>query len=858
MKATDPDRTHATVRPPNPRGLRRALTLTLLTLPVLLGGCTRSFYRNQADYEAYSLIDRGAYGPDWELDDYTIDVDPRSRMHDPHCPNWPPRPPDDPTSHALMQCVDGKPGSRAWDRYGTTPFVENPFWLLHVPRDTEGNVVLDRESSVSLARLHSRRYQGELENLYLSALDVSFQRFRFDAQFFGGHSTFFTVDGSDRPGGPASRLAINTDMARIIEMRRRFATGAELVVGVANSLVWQFAGPDEYMASSLLDFSLVQPLLRGAGRAVVLESLTDAERALLANIRQMERFRRSFYASTIAGRAAAPGPSPAGIRLGTLVPGASPGAGGLLGLMEQQVRIRNQRANVAGLRESLDQLESAHEAGRIDRFQVDLARQALYSAQSRLLSITKAYHDRLDAYKVQLGLPPGLPAKVDDPLLARFDLIDPGTTAAQDHIAELLLQLRDPQVPVPADLAASIGHTTDLAWAALARLERDMEDLEAALPDRLASLRRLATRPELRAGDVERSAVSIDALDRRVERLQREYLRLTTEMRVVLSDLAPYGHAEADAATAPPPPGPPDINTGELIASLRRLAQDLASLALLQAWARLDTVVLTPIDMPWQDAVETARHNRLDWMNGRAALVDRWRRVELAANALRGNLDVTFSGDLGTKDNNPVKFRGTTGRLRVGLQFDAPLTRLVERNNYRETLIDYDRARREYYAFEDGVAQTLRETLRTIQLNQLDFELRREGVQVAIAQVELTQLRLQRPPRPGEEQVFGATTARDLVQALSGLLSAQDSFLSLWVDYEVQRMNLDLDLGTMRLDDRGIWLDPGEIVRGPVRADRSAEDPSLPHIDRETTLDPRFEEIPIPPGVPLPVFPDEP
>jgi hypothetical protein len=66
------------------------------------------------------------------------------------------------------------------------------------------------------------------------------------------------------------------------------ATGGELVVGFANSLMWQFAGPDNYSAESILDFSLVQPLLRRGGRARVMERLTISERSLLANVRQMQ------------------------------------------------------------------------------------------------------------------------------------------------------------------------------------------------------------------------------------------------------------------------------------------------------------------------------------------------------------------------------------------------------------------------------------------------------------------------------------------------------------------------------------------------------------------------------------------
>ena len=46
--------------------------------------------------------------------------------------------------------------------------------------------------------------------------------------------------------------------------------------------------------------------------------------------------------------------------------------------------------------------------------------------------------------------------------------------------------------------------------------------------------------------------------------------------------------------------------------------------------------------------------------------------------------------------------------------------------------------------------------------------------------------------------------ARDLVNALIDLLNVQNDFLSVWVDHEVQRLNLDFDLGTMELDGNGI------------------------------------------------------
>ena len=170
-------------------------------------------------------------------------------------------------------------------------------------------------------------------------------------------------------------------------------------------------------------------------------------------------------------------------------------------------------------------------------------------------------------------------------------------------------------------------------------------------------------------------------------------------------------------------------------------------------------------------------------MNARASLVDSWRFIYFNANDLLSNLDIVFSGDLGNVGDNPFHLRDTQGRLRVGLEFDAPLTRLAERNVYRESLIEYQQARRNYYQFRDRVYQSLRNTLRQIRLNEVNFELRRAAVQIAISQVDLTQLRLSEPPKPGETGELGNTTARDLVQSLSDLLNVQNDFLSVWSQF---------------------------------------------------------------------------
>ena len=92
---------------------------------------------------------------------------------------------------------------------------------------------------------------------------------------------------------------------RPIRSTKHFSTGADLLVGFANSFVWQFAGPDTNVSSSLLNFSLVQPLLRGGGRVVALEQLTIVERNLLANLRTFQRYRQGFYTTITVGNGTA-------------------------------------------------------------------------------------------------------------------------------------------------------------------------------------------------------------------------------------------------------------------------------------------------------------------------------------------------------------------------------------------------------------------------------------------------------------------------------------------------------------------------------------------------------------------------
>ena len=239
-----------------------------MVLVVVTAGCSRSFYRGRADAEVKELIDCNLANPGTgPLADFTIDIDPRSRMYSPYSPDWPPMPPDDATSHILMECVDGKRGRAdmaSLRRHAATRPIH------------AGSSTCRLTSKGSWCSTATRRYRwpccsrpttsGRLETLYLSALDVSFERFRFDTQFFGGSAVNYTTAAAITRG-PVGRCSRCRHSIHSIGSAPSglFATGGELVVGLANSFVWEFAGPDDHRVSSVLDFALVQPPVARGG-----------------------------------------------------------------------------------------------------------------------------------------------------------------------------------------------------------------------------------------------------------------------------------------------------------------------------------------------------------------------------------------------------------------------------------------------------------------------------------------------------------------------------------------------------------------------------------------------------------------
>jgi len=797
--------------------------LAIFIIPALLwvwvAGCAKSRqqYQQSADREVYSAIAQRNGDARWHTASYGIRMNPESRYFDPYNQNCPPSPEDDPTSHRYMHCVDGMKGWEHWGEYGTRSSLDNPGWESTLGEfgtlNDQGDYVLDLDSAVELAYLHSPLNQTQLETLYLSALDVTRERFKLDTQFFGGLGIFYRHNGNVVPaaiqfdgisgdyiitepfqGIEGNRLTIGTGNSPV-EMRRKYATAGELLVGFANSFVVEFTGEDVGLANSIANFTFIQPLLRGAGRDIALEQLTFSERNLLANLRAYSQYRQGFYTLVAVGDLGVSGPVRNSRNTNLTIFSGLGGVDGFVGLLQRQQQIRNAEDNLELQTRSLRRLEAFLNAGLIDLVQVEQFRQNIESERAALLLSKNNYLRTFDNYKTNtLGLPPDTPLGLDDTLIRKFKLVADEAVAVQDQIADQQVLMGELDDAVGLDelelvverieaISSQLGELIEVALA-------DIDQMDLDLPKRLRFM-----------DDGQRAQLMLE-----VASLKKDALRLESDFLAVSESIAALSNPtvledEQDARLL-------RQRATDTMADLRRAAQNAI---LVQAKARLESVSIEPIEMGADAAMRIALANRLDFMNGRAALVDSWRLIAVSADALQSALNITSSGTVLTDRNDPLAFRASTANLRLGLEFDAPFTRLIERNAYREALINYQRNRRAFIQSHDALQVDLRVILRQIKQLEESLEIQRRSVAIAIRRVDLTQAQLEAPGAPAQPgrrpPQLGPTAAINLISAQASLRDTQNRLLATWLSYYAAKMRLARELGVMNLDAQGCWLE---------------------------------------------------
>ncbi|MBI3409809.1 MAG: TolC family protein [Planctomycetes bacterium] len=729
--------------------------LTALLAATFVAGCTRSFYRLWADRETYPIEVERYVLPEYDIGRIDITPAPESRLYDPTNPDHPPRPPDDPAAAVFMARPNGMKGARIWNRDGVSDRIEPEGWEEALKPDEKGVVKLDQDRSVEVALLNSREYQTALEAVYLAALNLTFDRFEFDLHWFGRNGTLFTHNGSGSFPTETNTLTSLTDVG----FTRSLAAGGQLAVDFANSVAYEFVGRTTQVKSNIV-LTFMQPLLRNAGRYVRLETLTQDERNVLYAVRDFGHFRKQFWANVAIQ------------------------SGGYQDLLLLLQTLRNNEANLKRQEENYRLYKELFRAGRASVVEVDQIFQGLQQSRQAVIDARVNFERSLDAFKLRLGVPPRLPVELDDALLNQFVLVDPGTEKLRAEL-DSFQQDRLKEIGEPPTVKSLEANFAKLAESS----KRVPEALDKAAAD-LAKWGRRIDRPALPNDDPEQR-----------EREQTGYQSAKKLLAEIAADVIKVQSAIEQHRKLVTEQTRKE-GWENITLDVKNLLAQLDTGITLQAQARIYLIELPDVDVREPEALAFAKENRFDLQNRKALVTDFWRKIWVAANQLRGDLNIVSLVNVGTDPDHtrPFNFAAEATNVSVGLQFEGPLNRLAERNEYRKSLIFYQVARRAYMGLSDQIEFDIRQDLRQLARLRTSFEISRMQLLSAANQAENSRLKL---VGPRDRRTANDTTTLDLLNALSNLLAARNALTANYINFEQQRIQLLLDLESLQLDARG-------------------------------------------------------
>ncbi len=902
------------------RTASRRLVLMLAGLAGVssISGCSRQFWRTQADRDSYAAIGEKVNDAHWQIPRFELTPDSRSRFYDPYDPDKTPLPPDDPTAHESMHSVNGLKGYRNWHKMGVAFAIENPQWLAPYGLSPEGvdpvqsharlALKVSLPEAMDLASIHSREYQTNIENLYLDALSLTAERFKLGVRYLGtnGREPSAGLTGSTNAAG-AGRAVVATPFG----ISQALPTGGQIAVDIANSVTWVFSGNGSQSSAPSLGYSLTQPLLFQAGRKIALESLTQSERDVLYTVRTLARYRQSLFTQVTQGylnillQQQNILNTENNIRLleeqleaqqvrDTRVPGVVNAAlddfralqipaelQGQLSYDGNWLKWRGdltdeQERQILALSNDVDYQSAATELIDFKKQQTTSLsylqlRDQLNQSLAGLANNNRLLADQQDSFKLTLGLPPNATLDVDTTLLKPFELIswdlinlETDLRKIQKDLGERLLPAQSvadggsgPELGAVREYVAALILARDrLQTVGIEQVLRDFEPLDRMLERTREDVTRMESGERYFRIAEERQELETRLVkDRRLYRLAEREFAFGSGLLTMLEGLMQYetgeqllqaldrdGSGKLDLSELPagwhdlPRSGDRDAaeayTLSEFVIEVASGARDLRdkyllrmaqSLEVLQASLRVEQIALVPFSLDdsmripdVEEVVALGLEYRHDLMNSRAAVMDRRRQVEIQANRLEAGLDVTFRG---TQGLNPDA-SGSTNHS-AGLQFTTPLDQVLERNAYRQSIVEFQRSRRSYMDLEDRIKQAIRQSWRQIQVQEYRIQIDRTAVRNAAVQYDSASLQAQ-----GAQQ----TNALSLVNALGSVLRSQNQLASDWVTYETNRLNIFRDMGIMEIDPRGVWTDRFYLQMQPATAETVPSPAAAPEV----------------------------
>lgn len=977
--------------PPEGLRTGRSILSTLLILGLLmsLSGCTRRFFRRRADAQVDEILCEKDKYPQWKINDYYVYPHPLSRFADPTDPDRPPMPPDDPAAWDMSPHPQ-RPilkGYKYWQgtgyvdlmrRWDTENRTKRDAELAQQEEDVEGEepkligeiktfaqrareidqninaelalpvtgnqelpvslevsgvstakpFQLNLEQVTELGFLNSPQFQAVRENLYLTALAVTAERFAFIAQPFVTEQTIRQQAGRQVSGGPFQNWMASTNAG----FTKAFSTGALLLFNFANQTVYNLGSGGKTTSVSTINLDIVQPFLAGGGRAVALEPLTQAERDLVYAIRDYYRNRQEFYAffavgqstgfipgvgagvvallpNTVASAAPfVPGPAtlpivnnPANVQVAPTQPlGPILNSGvlitpqGYLSAIQERTVLINYYKNIQAYQRFMRIFEVWLEGGLVNQVQKGQIEQALLRNYETILGQQLSFRVSLDQLKQQLGLPITVPLDIaPGPLQPMINIIEGYEKLSINHQRVLtnvdsygrsteakLLRGRLRRILERAVLLRGTKSQEFILrrlphWENFAK-DKPWDERRKALFDEITKLR-LA----LRKTREKKAENPTEALPKEDQRRQDE-LKFESDLAEYELGLSIYEREEwkTDKELA----GFPDLllrRAREEFFGVHRIFLTVVDHAVVERqadikklWPDLIPIRAKGVDVlaaPEDEALlaveQATMENRVDLMNVRAQVTDAWRKIRVAANALMGtfNVDYHLSSSTPATGAQPFAFAGSRTLHQLIFTGQPPIVRILQRNNYRSTLINFQQARRSLLQFEDQLLFNVRFDLRQVRVLANNYQrVQKRQIELAYLQVDQSIQAFSQPQAPpgagtdilpglvgpvGQRPMVGdpAALTNQLLNTQGSLVSSQNDLYNTWITYQINRTYIYRDMGVMPLDNRGVWIDADSTNQSADNSSAAGQQPpanapsQLPGASPEQLPQPRPE-----------------
>ncbi|MHC5065088.1 MAG: TolC family protein [Planctomycetota bacterium] len=245
---------------------------------------------------------------------------------------------------------------------------ENTLRQQLIENDLE--IELDLQGALDVAAENSRAFQNQKEALYLTALALTTEQHDFALRWGGGGDAGVAGVGDDQAG-----LTLSDDLAASIET----VAGTRIVFNFVNTFFRSLTSSGDLSSlPSVLSLDLTQPLLAGLNPVVNRNSLTQAERDVVYQIRGFERFRVSEAVAIVTE---------------------------YWRVAQDIQNLASTEASYESVRRDRERSDALFDAGRSDINQRDQARNQELDRENAVIVAQNNISDAEDQFKLSLGLP---------------------------------------------------------------------------------------------------------------------------------------------------------------------------------------------------------------------------------------------------------------------------------------------------------------------------------------------------------------------------------------------------------------------------------------------------------------------